>query len=179
MKKTVLLLATMLIVGIISAQKPFEEKTAKVFDKLVVDIGAIPFSTSNLQQTQVSAYNLALGYKFSKRFDFRINTDLYNLFDANETNSYERLFGLSLGTNYLLLAGQNNSLLNKADIHLVGKFGAGISPENMEQESLFYDVSMRTYFGKSYLGIGSNNQLFGSSIKPNLSTLYISFGIDF
>ncbi|MFA5647523.1 MAG: hypothetical protein WC951_04360 [Bacteroidales bacterium] len=171
----------------LSAQRYNETEYPKIFQKLVLDIGATPFSVPIEGNSKISTYNFSLGYQIGKKADIRFNADILNQFEnyytsPNTSGIYfsGRLVNLSLGTSVNIFNGKNDSFLKNISSNLVGKLGIGISPEHKEQESIFYDVSFRTYFGNiPYIGLGINHQMYGSSYKPNSANIYISFGLDF
>jgi hypothetical protein len=185
MKRFLLIIVSTCIMINLNAQRFNETNYPKLFQKLVLDIGAIPFSASIGDNPNMSSYNFSLGYQVTKKLDVRINADVLYQFEY-EPNSvpniylYDRILGLSLGANLIAFKGKSDTFLEKASFGIVGKFGAGVSPERLEQQSLFYDISFRTYLGNiPYLGLGINHQMYDSSFKTNFSSIYLSFGLDF
>jgi len=184
MKRTIFLVISTLIMGNLHAQKKIETSQPKLFQKLVVDVGAVPLSTS-FGNPQMTSYIFSLGYQVIKRLDVRLNLDLFNVFDKNRevnssSNYCERLFGLSLGLGYSALKGKGDTFFKNTNLGFVGKFGAGIISESREQESLFFDISARAHISTiPYIGLGINHQMYFSTIEPDLTSLYLAFGIDF
>ena len=185
MKRKFLIYITALCVINLSAQNDDEVNHPKLLQKLALDIGAIPISVTTGDHPNLSSYSFVLGYQVVKRLDLRINADVFNLFEnesdnLNDYDLYERLIGLSLGVKYSVFKGNKYSFIDRASPKFVGKFGVGISPEYSEHESFFYDFSVRACIGSvPYIGIGINQQLYFSIFKSNLSSFYISFGLDF
>jgi hypothetical protein len=185
MKKLLLIIASASILTNLPAQEGNETGYPKLFQKLVLDIGAVPYGAPIGDNPGMSSYDFSLGYQLTKRFDFRLNADVLNQIEYkprvfNDTYLYDRLLDLSFGTNFRAFKGKSDTFLEKVSFSVFGKFGAGVSPEHLEQQSLFYDVSVRSYLGNfPYLGLGINHQMYDSSYKPNLVNIYFTFGLDF
>jgi hypothetical protein len=181
MKRFFLIIVSTLIVLNLNAQKYTETNYPKLFQKLVLDIGAVPLSVPVNDNVRMSAYNFSLGYQFTKSLDIRLNADVFHQYKymPHIFYLYHRILGLSLGANFNAFKGKSGSFLEKTSLGFVGKFGVGVAPE-MEQESIFYDFSARTYFGNiPYVSLGINHQFYDSSYRSNLVSLYVSFGLDF
>lgn len=185
MKRFFLIIVSTCIMLNLSAQRYNETNYPKLFQKLVLDIGAIPFSAPIGDNPNMSSYNFSLGYQIAKKLDIRINADVLNQFEYKprfipDIYLYDKILDLSLGANLNAFNGKSDTFLEKASFGIVGKFGVGVSPEHLEQQSLFYDISFRTYLGNiPYLGLGINHQMYDSSYKSNLVSIYLSFGLDF
>ncbi len=179
-------LITVLLVASASLIAKSQDKDAsfKPFNKIVLDLGAVPMSITNTDDMQFYAYSLALGYQFNDRIDIRINVDQFNFSYQNyefmsERYSAERLIGLSIGSNVTVFRPKKDSFFANSTLGLVGKFGAGISPKYKEQESLFGDLSLRANIGKvPYFGLGVNYQFYGNTYKENHIGLYFTFGLN-
>jgi hypothetical protein len=185
MKKIILILVSTIIMCNLFAQKENEIGQQKLLQKLVLDIGATPLSTSFGNNPQLTSYNFSIGYQVIKRLDVRLNLDLLNIFEENSEvnnnlNYYEKLLGLSLGIGCNVLKGKEDSFFKNTSLGFVGKFGAGIAPESREQESLFFDISARAHLGKTpYIGLGINHQITDIFMGEDFTSLYFTFGIDF
>jgi hypothetical protein len=185
MKKIILILVSTIIMCNLFAQKEDEIGQQKLFQKLVLDIGATPLSTSFGDNPQLTSYNFSIGYQVIKRLDVRLSLDLLNIFEENSEvnsnlNSYERLLGLSIGLGCIALKGKDDTFFKNTSLGFVGKFGAGIAPESREQESLFFDISARAHLGKTpYIGLGINHQITDIFMGEDFTSLYFTFGIDF
>lgn len=185
MKRIIWIVVSTLIVGTINAQDKDVNDQIKLFQKLVLDVGATPLSASFGDNPQLTSYNFAIGYQIIERLDVRLNLDVLNNFEKNsEVNSssyyYERLLGMSLGLSCIALKGKSDTFFKNTRLGFVGKFGAGISPESSEQESLFFDISARVYLGKiPYIGLGINHQITDIFNGSDFTSLYFTFGIDF
>jgi hypothetical protein len=184
MKRVLFLFAATIMTVSLSSQEANKPGQSKFFQKIVLDIGAIPFSTS-FGNPRMTGYNFTLGYQVIKRLDVRFNLDVYNYYDKNREPNYplhydEKLIGLSIGLGYVAFKGKDNSFLNHKSISFIGKFGAGISPEDSTQQTLFFDLAARVHLGIiPYISFGFTDQMYFSEIDPDLKSLYISFGIDF
>ncbi len=179
------LIAVLLVVSIsLIAQGQEKDANFKPFNKIVLDLSGTPLSITNADDMQLYAYGLAMGYQFNDRIDIRINVDQFIFsykFDDLNSDRYlvDRLIGLSLGSNITVFKPKDDSFFANSTLGLVGKFGAGISPKYREQESLFYDLSLRANIGKvPYIGLGVNHQ-FGDILIENDISLYFTFGLSF
>lgn len=185
MKKFMLIFVFTLIIRTLLAQNTAENVQPKLFNKLVLDLGATPASISFGDNTQMTSYNFALGYQVIKRLDIRLNMDVMNFFDNNDQEGsnqkyYERLLGLSIGIGFIAIKGKEDSFFKNTNLGFVGKFGAGIEPASNEQKSLFFDISARAHLGKiPYFGLGINHQISDVFTGSDFTSLYFSFGIDF
>lgn len=180
MKKIIMILVSTLVIGNLLAQKEGEINQPKLFQKLVLDIGATPLSSSFGDNLQMTTYNFALGYQVIKRLDLRLNLDVLNIFEENiNLNYYERLLGLSFGIGCIAFYGKEETFFKNTSLGFVGKFGAGIEPQSRMQESLFFDISTRAYLGKTpYIGLGINYQITDIFMGADFASLYFTFGID-
>lgn len=184
MKRIIWIVVSTLIVGNIYAQEKDLNDQIKLFQKLVLDVGATPLSTSFGDNPQMTSYNFTLGYQIIERLDVRLNLDILNIYEknsqVNSPNYYERLMGMSIGLGCIALKGKSDTFFKNTRLGFVGKFGAGISPESSEQESLFFDISARAYLGKiPYIGLGINHQITDIFNGSDFTSLYFTFGIDF
>jgi hypothetical protein len=180
MKRFFLIIVSTLIVVNLNAQRYNDANYPKLFQKLVLDLGAIPLSVPVNDNVRMTAYNFSLGYQFTKRLDIRMNADVFHQYKYMPYVFflYDRILGLSLGANFNAFKGKSGTLLEKTSLGFLGKFGVGVAEK--EQQSLFYDFSARTYFGNiPYVSLGINHQFYDSSYRSNLVSLYVSFGLDF
>ncbi|HIE15657.1 MAG TPA: hypothetical protein EYP69_01910 [Bacteroidales bacterium] len=182
-----IIIATLITFNL-NAQKEKVDNYPKLFKKLVLDIGAVPISISNSNYYKISSYSLGLGYQVTNNFDIRINNEIFTLsekydfggYSSLADKTYRNLWNISLGANYKVLNGKSGTRMENTSLSFVGKFGAGISTEFMEQETLFYDLSVRGYLGRTpYIGIGVNRTFSDYYINRSIMSLYLSFGIDF
>ena len=186
MKNQIFTIVLIILFTGVYAQENKDKEQPKAFDKIVLDLSAIPFSiSSNDYDPQLTTYSLALGYQINDKLDFRINVDQFNFYRNTEmtlldTDNLKRLIGLSIGSNLIVFQGKQETFLENISFGLNGKFGAGISPEHSEQESLFWDLSLRMNVGKvPYFGIGVNHQISGSMTNYNQLSSYITIGVNF
>lgn len=184
MKRIIWIIVSTLIVGTINAQEKDANNQIKLFQKLVLDVGATPLSTSFGDNPQLTSYNFSIGYQIIERLDVRLNLDVLNNFEKSKVNgsayNYERLLGMSLGLGCTALKGKSDTFIKNTRLGFVGKFGAGINPDSSEQESLFFDIAARAYLGNiPYIGFGINHQITDIFNGSDFTSLYFTFGIDF
>jgi hypothetical protein len=171
------------------SQSTGDQKDSRLFQRLVIDIGAAPVTFSDPTQYDCFFYNFAIGYQFGKHFDLRIHRDLIHVFDRDYLgypSPCVRLFTLSLGGNYRWYSQKTQGIFKGVSYSVALKAGATITQIWKEQQSIFYDISARIYPVKNgYIATGFNHDLFSDWIRwgyPNrqhIETFYFSFGLDF
>lgn len=169
------------------SQSTGDQKAARIFHRLVIDIGAAPVTFSDPNYYHWFSYNFAIGYQFGEHFDLRIHRDLIHVFDTRDFFVYpipcERLFTLGIGGNYRWYAQKPQGIFKGVSYSLALKAGATIFQVWNEQQSIFYDISARFYPVKNgYVATGFNHDLFMSRFawgQNHMGTFYFSFGLDF
>lgn len=192
MKKSFLIFVSTIIMLSVSAQNEESTGVQKVFQKLVLDVGAAPFSKSIDDERQMYYYNFGLGYQVIKRVDVRLCIDIFDLHNSDyyespfeysrSEDACDRLWGMSLGVNYKAFKGKKGTFLDNTSVAFMGKFGTAITVKYSEQESWFYDFSTRLYIGRiPYFGVGINHQNFDTFFgeDSDFTSLYLVFGMDF
>ena len=178
------------------AQQEGDSRLARVFQRLVIDVGASPVSFSFPNSFETFSYNFAMGYQFKSHFQLRFQYDLiqsYHTYDGGFPNGWgpwstitsERLFALGVGGNYRWCSRKPEGLFKGVGYSIALKAGATFSESHREQQSIYYDLSARFYPKRNcYFAVGFNHDLFADrmrlvSRKEHLETIYFSFGIEF
>jgi hypothetical protein len=185
MKKIIFIILAALTIYSAMAQNEEKKPCSGLFQKLVVDLGAVPFSISKENNPTYRTYNFALGYQLAKRLDIRFSYDLMTMFVKEPKNNwlnldyYNRLQCYSLGLNYVALQGKNETFTENKKLTVAGKFG--FTAYNDYGESFFYDISARIYLDRiPYIGLGMNHQFItDEDYFPEMTSLYLYFGLDF
>ena len=185
MRKLLLITTLTTLMLSLNAQEENLSPTQKVFQKLVLDIGASPYSYALEDNIHIFSYSIGLGYLFSEKSDVRMNIDKFDIHcDGDhwkfDENTYSPFLGLSLSASKKYFVGKDNTLFDNTSLAFVGKTGMAFSQKNSKQKLLFFDLSTRIYFGNvPYLGIGYNLKFYSDLYTEDLSNIYLSFGIDF
>jgi len=175
-----------------AAQPDIDRPAARVFQRLVIDIGAAPVAFSNPGRFEHYFYNFAIGYQFRNHFALKFHYDLIHAMETVDNppwggsfTSFERMFAMGIGGNYRFYPQKPQGLFKGVSYSAALKAGATFSHDYSEQQSVFYDVSVRIYPKKNfYFAAGFNHDLFTDRMrwspdKEHLQTFYFSFGLDF
>jgi hypothetical protein len=173
------------------AQSNGDHPASRVFQRLVIDIGATPVSFSNPSRVDQYFYNFAIGYQFKNNLELKFHWDLIQAFQTvsmgawNDFTTFDRLFAMGVGGNYRWYSQKTQGLFNGVSYSVALKAGATFSQDYREQQSIYYDISARLYPKKNvYFATGFNHDLFTMrsflpSNKEHVETFYFSFGLDF
>lgn len=183
MKKIIISIIFVFVALIAYPQSSGTSNGGKLFQRLVIDIGASPVIFSDRYSPKFTFYNFALGYQFSKRFDLRIQTDIINIYQKNDVFNWseeDKMIAIGLGANYRVYFAEERIKMAGKSLSVAAKMGFAIFPESRMQQSICYDLAARLYPGRNYyFAVGLNHQLFTNWNPSNIPTLYLGFGLDF
>jgi hypothetical protein len=168
------------------SQTQFGKSLPRWLDKMVFEVSAVPVSYSDAQPYNLTWLNFALGYTLGSGFELTYNRDLMNVYRSDHfLIGYQRLRSLGLAGNYRFHTCQKPGFFNGFSFSARLKAGITVSPEEKEQQSIFYDISARIYPQKNYfLAVGFNQDregiwYLGYNNNDLCNTLYASFGLSF
>ncbi len=166
-----------------------DQKVARIFNRLVIDLGAAPVTFTDVEEYDLYFYHFAIGYQFGKHFDLKLHRDLIHVVRPLDrffgVNNFTRNFALGVGGNYRWKPEKWQGIMQGVGYSVAVKAGATFSCDAREQQSIFYDLSARIYPVKyCYLAAGFNHDLFSERLwadyhKKHIQSFYFSFGLDF
>jgi hypothetical protein len=168
------------------AQDIAENGQSSFFRHVVLEASTVPFSFSTENDLKLTGFMYAAGYQVNEKLDMRFHVDrllLQQEYPSIDADTYTKLVGLSIGGNYHVFQINKKLFIPLTGISFAGKVGITATVDEMEQQSVFFDLSARTMLGRyAFLSLGLN-QHFGSflgldPVSDATGFFYFSFGIN-